>query len=127
MENKNYFDGIKSIKQLSSMDFNEFTPVDLNDKNTGLLLFYAPWCGYCKRMKDDYIEASRQSGLLCDFMALNCEKHKDRYKKIKNDMPDIITGFPTVIVYKNGSPSYKLNEDERSSSKLTEAAIRISH
>ena len=123
--NKNYFDDVKYINELSSKDFDDFVSMNLKGKKTGLLLYYAPWCGFCKKLKDDYIEASETSGLLCDFMALNCAKHDNQYEKIKNDYPALISGFPTIIAYKNGIPMYKLNDHDRSSSKLTVAAMKI--
>jgi thiol-disulfide isomerase/thioredoxin len=119
----NYFDDNKFITELSPKSFDDFTSTNLKDKNTGLLLYYAPWCGFCKRLKDNYIEASETSGLLCDFMALNCESHSSQYEKIKTEFPGFITGFPTIIVYNNGVPEYKLNEDDRSISKLIEIAM----
>ncbi|XP_062519566.1 protein disulfide-isomerase A5-like, partial [Corticium candelabrum] len=80
-----------SVEHLSDDSFDMF--VDQHD--SVLVMFYAPWCGHCKAMKPAYGDAAEQmhnsghSGILA---AVDCTKQRklaDRFE---------IKGFPTVCV-----------------------------
>jgi len=70
----------------------------------GLVLFYAPYCIHCKAVKDEWIRAASMAGF-CDFYAFNCIKNSAHADKIKSDLPELITGYPSIIIYRNGEPS----------------------
>ena len=60
-----------------------------------LVMFYAPWCGFCKRMKPDYATAAtelRRQGVMA-AMDVNLPENysvRQRYN---------ITGFPTLLYF----------------------------
>lgn len=65
------------------------------------IIFYAPWCGHCKHMKDDVSSIAKglhDNGLHDVFCAVNCEKHKAAL-----DAKDItIQGYPTINFVMDG-------------------------
>ena len=68
-----------------------------------LVMFYAPWCGFCKKMKPDYSAAATElkktpggAGVLA---AANCElTENSAFRRIYN-----VTGYPTVLYFRDGS------------------------
>ncbi|KAJ5605868.1 hypothetical protein N7510_008649 [Penicillium lagena] len=68
-----------------------------NDKDV-LLEFYAPWCGHCKSLAPKYDElAEMYSGDLAEKVTIA------KIDATANDVPDSITGFPTIKLYPAGS------------------------
>ena len=115
----------------------ELQPDDFNDKASwflkprgslkspvnGMVLFYVPWCGHCSRSKMPFLEAAKASGF-CDFYAFNCEKHKNHVNKIRADMPNLIAGYPTIIIYKGGQPG-EAYADERTKEAFIASCMKI--
>ncbi|VBB25321.1 unnamed protein product [Acanthocheilonema viteae] len=71
---------------------------EVKKKKHALIIFYAPWCSYCKRAKPKFFEASRI--LAADsrtvFCAVDCTVEKSLCQEYK------IKGFPTIIYLSYG-------------------------
>ena len=72
------------------------TGVMQKDKDV-LLLLYAPWCGWCKKIAADYIKATETlaSNSNVELMAVDATQWKTTHPKVE------IQGFPTVFLFKN--------------------------
>lgn len=128
MQDQDYF-GPQSryVREIEPKDFNPSnvwmlkTDSKKSDKKcgvstgSGMVMFYAPWCGFCHKLAPAWEEAAKLSGF-CDFYAFNCEKHKGHLLKIKEEKPDLVRSYPTIIYYKNGAPidSYEGERDTQS-------------
>ncbi|KAG7502682.1 disulfide-isomerase A5 [Solea senegalensis] len=90
------------VFHLTDESFDTF----LEEHPTAMIMFYAPWCGHCKKMKPEYDEAAEilnqganSPGVLA---AVDTTVHKavgDRFK---------ISGFPTVKYFEKGEEKYTL-------------------
>ena len=84
-----------------------FESIDLNKETQSgkqLVLFYADWCGHCKKIKPIWEEAASEiKDKDKKMLKVNCgggsEKEKEIMEKYKID------GYPTIILFKNGKPS----------------------
>lgn len=75
-----------------------FNRTTVNSFAHSFIIFYAPWCGHCKKAKPDFTElaANFSSDSKYFFGAVNCDADKTfcRSKDVK--------GFPTFFYYKYG-------------------------
>ena len=62
-----------------------------------LVKFYAPWCGHCKAMKEDYIKLG--DGYEDDVVI--AEVDADKYKELGTKYG--VNGFPTLKYFEAGS------------------------
>ncbi|CAH1967592.1 unnamed protein product [Acanthoscelides obtectus] len=88
--------------------FSDSTVIHLTDRNftqtlkkrkVVLVMFYAPWCGHCKRMKPDYIEAAKDlasQGYDQCMAMVDCTENPEVTEEYE------ISGFPTVKLFKDG-------------------------
>lgn len=68
-------------------------------KDPTLIMFYAPWCGHCKKMKPDYSKAAaviKSLNIRARLGAVDCTTNPAVTEKYK------ITGFPTIKLFANG-------------------------
>ena len=66
--------------------------------------FYAPWCGHCKALAPVWEELAT---ILKDVKGIKIAK----MDAIANDVPESITGFPTMYLKKAGDKEHRLNPE----------------
>lgn len=86
----------------------EELPSKLN-KDKQLVLFYANWCGHCKKMKPDWDSASQEVGNE-KMMKVDVGEGTPEQKKMMEKYD--VQGFPTILVFENGE--YVSKHEERS-------------
>lgn len=69
-----------------------------------MVLFYADWCGHCTKLKPTWEQASKQANTDTTRMIKidvggKTPEHKELMKKYQID------GFPTILVFQNGTPA----------------------
>ena len=96
---ENLFDSLK-IEEDSCDSFKNFKKNKADD-NLHLFMFYAPWCGHCKRKEPFLEELVTNHNNHIKVHTYNCERLKGKDKFVEN-----IQGFPT---FKMG---YKKHKDD---------------
>ena len=86
----------------------EELPSKLN-KDKQLVLFYANWCGHCKKMKPLWDSASQEVGNE-KMIKVDVGEGTSEQKKMMEKCD--VQGFPTILVFENGE--YVSKHEERS-------------
>jgi protein disulfide-isomerase A6 len=118
-----FFTKSKNVKELSSKDFEAIATWKLKSNSCSAVLFYAPWCPHCVNVKDTW-ETLGKKALFLEVLAFDSEKNKAHLSKIKEDMPGLVQGYPTIVFYTNGKPVEHF-EGERTESNLLKAFMRV--
>jgi len=95
-----------AVVDLNSDNFD----ATLKEKDLAIVKFFAPWCGHCKMMADDWEKASNQ---LADndkvlIGNVDCTEHRELCGKHS------VQGYPTLKAFKNGvfhEETYDRKED----------------
>jgi len=118
-DSADYFANSRFVKELNPSDFDSIKTWKLLKDKCCIILFYAPWCPYCKALKDTW-ENLGEKATFFNVYAFNCEKNSSHIQQIKEELPELVTGYPTIIVYKKGIPVKKIGftQEDRSLSNL---------
>ena len=59
--------------------------------------------------------------------AFNCAKYTAQVNRIKEDAPELIKGFPTIVFYRKGAPveEYGQNDEERKIGSLLKKCMEV--
>jgi thiol-disulfide isomerase/thioredoxin len=134
LSSKSYFDSSRHVQELTPKNFDDTHTWRLKsdalnkcrsvDCGCCVILFYAPWCPHCKKMKDVWEELGKIAKFF-DVYAFNCEKYQERVGEIREEMPSLITSFPTMVVYQKGEPTEHIGMSDRSLEGLLEDCMRV--
>ncbi|KAJ8955403.1 hypothetical protein NQ318_003501 [Aromia moschata] len=92
-------------------DVLEFSDSDFDSRiaehETALVMFYAPWCGHCKRLKPEYAKAAEdliRNDPPVGLVKVDCtEAGKETCNKYS------VSGYPTLKIFRNGELSQDYN------------------
>ncbi|XP_058460976.1 protein disulfide-isomerase A3 [Malaya genurostris] len=97
------FAGEADVLDLTDSDFS----TRVAETETTLVMFYAPWCGHCKKLKPEYAKAAeilRGEDPPIALAKVDCtEGGKDTCSKFS------VSGYPTLKIFKNGEVSQEYN------------------
>ncbi|CRK99496.1 CLUMA_CG012815, isoform A [Clunio marinus] len=97
------FGGESDVLDLGDSDFN----TRVAETETTLVMFYAPWCGHCKKLKPEYAKAAelmRTDDPPVAFAKVDCtEAGKETCSKFS------VSGYPTLKIFRNGEVSQDYN------------------
>ncbi|RZC32143.1 protein disulfide-isomerase A5, partial [Asbolus verrucosus] len=74
-----------------------------------MVMFYAPWCGFCKTLKPEYVAAAKDLKNHSVLAAIDVNKPENAVIRTLYN----ITGFPTLLFYKNGVMKYQYEGDNK--------------
>ena len=104
-----FFDKDTKVIQLNKENFKKEVT---ESEGLWLILFYAPWCGHCKRFHPEFEKIAKVTKGLFKIGAVNCEEEKDLAKKYKID------GFPTVLFFGENKEKTEEYEGDREAVKV---------
>ena len=107
-----FFEPGKGVRILTPESFDTQSVMKIPDMDCGLVLFYASWCPYCISIKDTWAKLGKTVGFM-DIAAFECDMFKNHTQGMREDYPDYITSYPTLVLYKDQLPVRKLLQHER--------------
>lgn len=82
---------------------NDFERLLKKEKKPLLTMFYAPWCGHCKKLKPEYAEAATE--LKGKAVLAGMDTEIPEAYGIRQEFN--ITGYPTLVYFERGVKKYE--------------------
>ncbi|CAK1602381.1 unnamed protein product [Parnassius mnemosyne] len=93
----------EDVLELTDSDFSSV----ISQYDTALVMFYAPWCGHCKRLKPEYAQAAgvlKNDDTPVTLAKVDCtEGGKSTCEKFS------VSGYPTLKIFRKGELSQEYN------------------
>ena len=111
-----------SVKMLHGDDFDDDEPWKLKtEKRCSFVLFFADWCGHCQTLKPEYCQFADRAQFIRVY-AVDSDAESNLMSRINSKgSPIEITGFPSVIIYSDGSPVGEFSGDHNWQALLKDA------
>ena len=122
-KDNSYFEGNRFVTELSPEDFDPISLWKLRDRECAIILFYKPGCPYCKDVKPQWGQLGETAAFF-NVYAFNAEKYHTHIRSIGEEIPSLITSYPTIIIYEKGAPREHY-QGKRDWKHLTLACARV--
>lgn len=99
-----YFDNDPYVEEFTDKDIKKIATPNKN-KEPCLVMFYAPWCPYCKRLQDVWRSLGHSLGGIAKVGAYNCDANRKLAQKLD------VSSFPTIVLYSGGVPHLHTGND----------------
>ena len=117
-----FFANSKFVEELTPDDFDERERWRLKRKRCCIVLFYLRECPHCIAVKEVWRKLAERAAFY-DVCAFDAASYPEYTNALRNDMPGLIKGYPTMIIYERG----ELKENyvgPRTVTDLTNALMR---
>lgn len=105
-----FFDTSKFVISLKPKHFDPSNPAHLIKHKCSIVMFYCHWCPHCQKMVDTWKELGEIAAFF-DVCAFDCVGNAGHLEKIKEVMPALVKGYPTIIIYERGVPIQTFSDD----------------
>lgn len=120
IEELHFFDE-RFVKKLTDKDFD--AQGRIKNKGCSFVAFYAPWCGHCKHLAPEWSKFA-ETAAFADVYSVNSEEEKQLLERLNRKVPNFISGYPTIVVYKGGE-AVETYEGERTAGALLKEAMML--
>lgn len=117
-----FFANSKFVEELTPSDFDPSQPWKLKKRRCCIVLFYLRECPHCIAVKDMWKQLAERAAFY-DVCAFDAVSYPEWTNEVRNDMPGLIKGYPTMIIYERGELKENY-EGPRTVADLTNALMR---
>lgn len=112
----------KYVVKLTPADFDEIKSWKLKRNKCCFVMFYLNGCKWCEETKVVWNKLAK-TVTFYTIAAYECDTYPEHFQRIMKDVPHLIDGYPTLVVYKEGEPVH-VYEGDRTFEKLLNVCIK---